>query len=84
MIERRVFNLQELGTMRRGTWRVVLIGPDVSTARRSAALCCLECGSVGMLEGHSVTTDGLVEPALACQAPGCSFSQHVRLEGWNG
>jgi hypothetical protein len=83
MIERRVFVLQELGAMRRGTYRPVLIGPDVATARRSASLCCPGCSSVGLLEVHSITADGLVEPVLSCLAPGCTFSEHVRLEGWN-
>ena len=92
MNERRVFVLQELGAMRRGSWRAVLVGADAATARRVAALCCPECSSIGILPDaavfadgtHSVTADGLVEPALACLAPGCTFHERVRLEGWNG
>lgn len=35
------------------------------------------------LRGHSVTQDGRVSPSVVCLAPGCSFHDFVRLNGWS-
>jgi hypothetical protein len=86
----RPFTHQELGAMRRGTWRAVEEWGDgqpgeVVRHRRTAALCCPGCGSVGQLgPDHAISADGIVQPAVACLAPGCNFFEHVRLEGWAG
>ena len=35
------------------------------------------------LRGHSIAPDGRVSPSVVCLAPGCSFHDFVRLEGWS-
>ena len=35
------------------------------------------------LRGHSIAADGKVSPSVVCLAPGCSFHDVVRLDGWS-
>lgn len=73
----QVFERQEQGGMRRGTWRNSGGGP--------AWLCCPLCGGVGRLDdGHVVGPDGLVTPSVECMAARCGFHDTVQLEGWTG
>lgn len=34
------------------------------------------------LRSHAIAADGTVHPSVVCLAPGCSFHDFVRLQGW--
>lgn len=60
-----------------GTWKG-LQTPD----GRSASVCCPVCGVVAALTDHVIGKDGAVSPSLFCPKCGCTFHEHVTLEGW--
>ncbi len=35
------------------------------------------------LDVHRIAGDGTVTPSCVCSHDGCSFHEHVRLEGWS-
>ena len=43
---------------------------------------CPDCGARGTLCEHSIRSDGVVDPSLACPHAGCNFHEHVKLVGW--
>ena len=51
--------------------------------RKTARLSCPNCGSPGLLEDHSVSPSGRVNPSVACPAELCTFHAYVTLENWN-
>ncbi len=63
-----------------GTWRRVA---EAARAVWVALVCCPQCGVECSLRGtHAVEADGTVRPSLVCPTEGCSFHEHVRLDGW--
>jgi len=60
----------------RGTWWIVgKLGP---------VMMCPECGQLGRLDTHQIDDSGIVDPSVACPAPGCDFHTMVQLDGWQG
>ena len=39
-------------------------------------------GHLGSLADHTVAADGAVSPSLVCPSNGCTFHEHVTLDGW--
>jgi hypothetical protein len=60
----------------RGDWQR-LFGDDL-------ALVTCSNGHELRLSGkiHSVAPDGIVSPSDVCTVPGCTFHEHIQLEGW--
>jgi hypothetical protein len=49
---------------------------------RSAVVRCPTCGECATLTDHTIAADGTVSSSLQCPHDGCTFHDHVRLEGW--
>lgn len=54
------------------------------TASRFKAHLTCAAGHGVTLRDHAVGADGSVRPSVVCMAPGCSFHEFVRLDGWSG
>jgi hypothetical protein len=39
-------------------------------------------GHIGSLTDHQISEDGIVSPSVVCPKDGCSYHEHIRLEGW--
>jgi hypothetical protein len=53
-----------------------------STQKRFKADLTCSHGHGLSLKGHEIYADGRVRPSVVCRAPGCTFHEFVRLEGW--
>ncbi len=70
-----------------GTWV-----PALLDGKRSAYMCCPDCGNVCGIHSHDVDADGNVNPSIVCAATspntgegGCAekgFHEWATLEGW--
>ncbi len=61
----------------RGTYK-----PCFSSERRTAFICCPDCGALLLLNPHIVASDGTVTPSVACRPP-CDFHEFIRLDKWS-
>ena len=66
----------------KGVWKGAKMIEDDGTVKRTANVSCPECGITASLSRHTIAADGKVTPSLVCPYGGCSFHDHVVLEGW--
>jgi hypothetical protein len=45
----------------------------------TAAITCPDCGGRGMLDKHTITNWGIVNPSVQCD---CGFHEMIELRGW--
>jgi len=45
----------------------------------TAAITCPDCGGRGMLEDHTITPWGMVNPSVQCD---CGFHEMIELRAW--
>lgn len=59
-----------------GTWKGLQ-----TTKGRKASFTCPNCGQIGSLSDHKITSDGIVLPSVVCSY-GCGFHEFIQLSGW--
>jgi hypothetical protein len=62
---------------RPGRWRGV-----VQDDKRTAIMSCPKCSGIASLNEHEIAAQGQVSPSVVCPFRGCTFHDHVLLEGW--
>ena len=62
----------------RGKYRKGIDAKKIATA----SIACPECGKVCSLTNHKIDADGKVSPSVVCPGDGCSFHEHIILDGW--
>lgn len=87
MIEIRRLDDRTVGPVP-GTWRQAHGLDDHGISRTIVRVCCPACGREaevhGVHGGHGIGIDGKVFPSLICDSAGCTWHDHVRLQGWTG
>jgi hypothetical protein len=66
------------------TWDVAVKGPPGTFFDDDIALITCDHQHTLRMSGriHSVAEDGTVTPSWVCRYYGCTFHEHLRLEGW--
>lgn len=62
----------------RGTWWPLHVPSGV----HKAAINCPSCHQTSYLIDHEIDEHGTVAPSVVCPTEGCTFHEHVVLEGW--
>ena len=69
------------GDMDKGYYWQALAGLEL---RRTALVCCPQCGEVFSLSQHTIAEDGTVSPSVVHSRDGCTFHDFVKLLDWPG
>lgn len=56
--------------------------PSLSSRRRRSAIVVCANGHSSTLDGHEISSDGLVSPSVVCPHEGCGWHEYIRLMGW--
>lgn len=51
--------------------------------KKTAMVACPDCGKLSTLQGHEITSIGVVKPSLMCPHDKCEFHDFVQLIGWS-
>ena len=53
------------------------------SGKRTAIMTCPDCGQEYSLGGYEIDDKGVVTPSVVCVTKGCTFHEHLILEGWS-